>query len=221
MTVSQSKELVMTRITKKPEERRNEILNTAQRLFIENGYLETSVSEIVKEIGVAQGTFYYYFKTKEEVINAIIDRYIDEIINDFELCLAHKDWDFLRKMENLASAEIKINLRTLNYLHRIKSVDIEIRILSIMVKKIVPYYRTLIEEGIKSGSCNTDYPHETAELIIAASHILFDPGLFHRTREEFDRLVACWIDSLEKSLSMGKGSFHPLMNVMSGAYKRL
>ncbi len=221
MTASQIKESVMKRVTKKTEERRNEILNTAQRLFIEKGYIETSVSEIVKEIGVAQGTFYYYFKTKEEVIDAIIDSYIDEIINEFELCLTHKDWDFIKKMENLAMAEVRTNLRTLNYLHRIKSVDIEIRILSVMIKKIVPYYRTVIEEGIKSGICKTEYPNETAESIIVASHILFDPGLFHRTRDEFNRLLACWIDSLEKSLSMGKGGFHSLMNVMSGVYKRL
>ncbi|GIO30333.1 MULTISPECIES: TetR/AcrR family transcriptional regulator [Paenibacillus] len=55
----------MPRITKNPKERRNEILNAAMELFNTKGFEQTSVSDIVKKIGVAQGTFYYYFQSKE------------------------------------------------------------------------------------------------------------------------------------------------------------
>lgn len=53
-------------------ERRNDILNVAARLFIEKGYNETSISDIAKECGLAHGTFYYYFKTKDEVFNEVV-----------------------------------------------------------------------------------------------------------------------------------------------------
>ena len=67
----------MTKIS--TDERRTQILDTAAKLFIEKGYYETSVSNIVKECGVAQGTFYYYFKTKEEIFDEAV-RYIPTIL---------------------------------------------------------------------------------------------------------------------------------------------
>jgi hypothetical protein len=47
----------MTRIVKAPDERRSELIATAQQLFYTKGYERTSVSDIVKAVGVAQGTF--------------------------------------------------------------------------------------------------------------------------------------------------------------------
>ena len=53
------------RISKEPEARKQEILETAMKLFAEKGYEKTSISDIVKEIGVAQGLCYRYFPSKD------------------------------------------------------------------------------------------------------------------------------------------------------------
>ena len=66
------------RIIKEYEERRKEILETAERLFLTKGYTKTTVNDILKEIGIAKGTFYHYFKSKEEVMDEIIMRIIKE-----------------------------------------------------------------------------------------------------------------------------------------------
>lgn len=63
------------RVTKDSEERRNELIEAAERLFSEKGIANTAVSAIVKEVNVAQGLFYYYFKSKDDVIEAISDKY--------------------------------------------------------------------------------------------------------------------------------------------------
>ena len=65
----------MARIVKEPEIRHEELIDISEKLFLKNGYEQTAVSEIVKEANVAQGTFYYYFKSKDDVLNAIIERY--------------------------------------------------------------------------------------------------------------------------------------------------
>ena len=57
----------MTRIVKAPDVRRSELIACAQRLFYSMGYENTSVSDIVNEVGVAKGTFYYYFKSKQAI----------------------------------------------------------------------------------------------------------------------------------------------------------
>ena len=63
------------------EERRNEFVEAAEKLFRENGIVDTTISSIVKEMDVAKGLFYYYFKSKDDVIDAISDKY-NEIFNE-------------------------------------------------------------------------------------------------------------------------------------------
>ena len=64
----------MPRVTKKPEERRQELLDIAEHLFRERGFENVQVSDIVSSVGVAQGTFYYYFPSKDDVMLAILER---------------------------------------------------------------------------------------------------------------------------------------------------
>lgn len=68
------------------EQRREEFINAAEKLFKENGVVETTVNAIVKELDVAKGLFYYYFKSKDDVIEAISKKYNDSFkknINTF------------------------------------------------------------------------------------------------------------------------------------------
>ncbi len=67
----------MSRVTKDPEERREEIVKTARKLFVTKGYNETTVSDIVKAIGAAQGHF-ILFQFKRTDYDAIVDGYITE-----------------------------------------------------------------------------------------------------------------------------------------------
>ena len=68
-----------TRIVKQPDERKSEIIKTAGRLFLQKGVHNTKISEIVETIGVAKGLFYYYFKSKDDVISAVIEHFISEL----------------------------------------------------------------------------------------------------------------------------------------------
>lgn len=71
------------RITKELEERRQEILDTAMRLFYEKGYEKTSIADIAKAIGVAQGLCYRYFPSKEALFDCAIDQYAEELANRY------------------------------------------------------------------------------------------------------------------------------------------
>ena len=62
------------RVVKEHDERKNEIIDTAERLFAIKGYEQCSVNDILTEIGIAKGTFYHYFKSKEEVLDAVIGK---------------------------------------------------------------------------------------------------------------------------------------------------
>lgn len=63
------------RISKEPAERKQEIIGTAMRLFYEKGYEKTSISDIAKEMNVAQGLFYRYFPSKEVLFDTAVEQY--------------------------------------------------------------------------------------------------------------------------------------------------
>ena len=66
---------------KDSDERRNEFVDAAEKLFQENGIVDTTINAIVKEMNVAKGLFYYYFKSKDDVIDAVSEKY-KEVFND-------------------------------------------------------------------------------------------------------------------------------------------
>ena len=71
------------RITKEPEERKQEIFDAALKLFGEKGYEKTTIADIAKAIGVAQGLCYRYFPSKEVLFDSAIDQYADILVAQF------------------------------------------------------------------------------------------------------------------------------------------
>lgn len=61
------------RVVKKPEERRAEMVTAASKLFAQQGFVKTTVSEIVSAVDVAKGLFYYYFTTKDDMVKAVVE----------------------------------------------------------------------------------------------------------------------------------------------------
>lgn len=100
------------RITKEPEERKQEILNTAMRLFYEKGYEKTSIADIAKTIGVAQGLCYRYFSSKEALFDSAVEQYADELISRFSVPSSH---DKMTLKELIETMPIMIETENSNY----------------------------------------------------------------------------------------------------------
>ena len=67
------------RIVMEADVRKNEILDAAGILFSEKGYDNTSVTDIMNAVGIAKGTLYHHFKSKEDIMDALIKRQTDAI----------------------------------------------------------------------------------------------------------------------------------------------
>lgn len=74
--------------TKPPEVRREELMDAAQRLFLEKGFFATSVAEIVNAADVAKGTFYLYFQTKDDALGALQTRFVERFCQKTDAAVA-------------------------------------------------------------------------------------------------------------------------------------
>ena len=156
-------------MAKTKEERRNEIIETAGKLFDEKGYEQTQVQDIVNEIGVAKGLFYYYFKSKDEVMEELADRYADAIIDAVNK-LIDKDISTFDKINRIFqifidSAEKKfgIFMGILN----VKNGITHERIFFNVGKKMVPLVTELILSGNDNGECNCSDPKFITEFLVS------------------------------------------------------
>ena len=156
-------------MAKTKEERRNEIIETAGKLFEEKGYEQTQVQDIVNEIGVAKGLFYYYFKSKDEVMEELADRYADAIIDDVNK-LIDKDISTFDKINRIFqifidSAEKKsgIFMGILN----VKNGITHERIFFNVGEKMVPLVTELILSENDNGECNCSDPKFITEFLVS------------------------------------------------------
>ena len=156
-------------MAKTKEERRNEIIETAGKLFEKKGYEQTQVQDIVNEIGVAKGLFYYYFKSKDEVMEELADRYADAIIDAVNK-LIDKDISTFDKINRIFqifidSAEKKSGI-FMGILYVKNGITHE-RIFFNVGKKMVPLVTELILSGNDNGECNCSDPKFITEFLVS------------------------------------------------------
>ena len=93
------------RVVKKPEERRAEMVCAAARLFAQQGFVHTSVAEIVSAVDVAKGLFYYYFTTKDDMVKAVVEGYCS-YLGAYAESIAAGEGTALEKFERFLQPEL-------------------------------------------------------------------------------------------------------------------
>ena len=92
------------RIVKAPEERRQEILDAAMKLFSEKGYEETSMADIAREVGVVQGLCYRYFDSKQKLFQEAMERYVEECCAAFLPVIHDRSRTIRERLGRMAAA---------------------------------------------------------------------------------------------------------------------
>lgn len=172
------------RISKAPEVRRQDLIEKAEYLFAKSGYENTTVSDIVKATGVAQGTFYYYFKSKQDIVNAIIFQHIDKFEVDVE-----RAWNQNKKIS--ASEKLKLmleeaftstNLKTLGimkYMHNEKNVLLHEIFRKELARRVCPRLHLIIILGLEEKVFRVTYIDETVNMIFHMISNLFEEFLIN------------------------------------------
>ena len=184
---------------KKGEKRKQELLQIAYRLFISRGYERTSVDEIIEEAGIAKGTYYYYFESKEAMLEEVIDMMI-RAQEDRAAKILEGDIAVPRKVMGILSCfrlsgeeqaiGEALNTPENTLMHEMTNRKI--------IDAITPIMSAAVEEGVTDGVFSCDHIPERVRIIMIVSNRLFDDIAF--TEDD----IEVFIDMIEKMLGAKK-----------------
>lgn len=188
----------MMRITKAPEERRQEILNTAMRLFYEQGYEKTSISDISKAMHVAQGLCYRYFPSKEALYDEAMDQYAEALAQRMTAGV-EENGSSLKAMilQSMTGFEVENDgSYAYKFCHGPEKEKIHAQLSLAVCAKMVPVIKRQLDLAVKRGELVIDDTETAASFAVFGQlGILLDPAL---TNEEKETRIRAFLLKLMK-----------------------
>ncbi len=215
----------MARVIKAYEERKSEMVAAAWSLFSENGYDQTTVNAIIDKLGGSKGTYYHYFTSKEDILNAVVESMtrkgleaVQPVFDDETLRAIDKLNRFIKAARAWRLANIDAIKEIVRVLYRDENIIIRHKLHRYSVALIVPLLTKLIEQGVEEGVFDNAYPPECAELLLHLGNTIGETNarLFLELEsrpdnlEQIKRYIDSYCDMLERVLGAPRGSIDPV-----------
>lgn len=177
---------------KHPEVTRGRILGAARKLFLENGWEKTTIQDIVDELGdVTRGAFYHHFKSKEDIIDAVIaELFYSE--SQFDLGESGGRLNGLQKLRYYFVSTLG-NQDQLAFIKAAPSLLQSPVFIGKQARDCVetaaPYICQWIEEGNRDGSLQVAQPRQAAETFLLLGKLWLSPAIFLVEKQEYNKKI--------------------------------
>lgn len=204
---------------KEAEERKNEILDVADDLFGKKGFDGTSTNDILQRVGIARGTLYHHFKSKEEIMDALIERYSDRLLGTAQKVGVDKT---IPLVDRIIRVVMSMNLsgssseEIMEHIHKPQNALMHQKIQKMIVNGLTPILTEIICEGIEQGVFSTPYPYECMEMVVTYANTIFDDDMVEMTNEQRFTRIQAFIFNVERLLDVERGSFMSVMQMFGG-----
>lgn len=210
------------RIVKDFDDRRKEFLQLTKELFFSVGYEKMTIQMLTGRAGVAKGTFYHYFKSKEDLLSQWVMNeseqvmaVIEKIVNDEKLDAVQKLNAIFEKGGAWKAGQLDLFVPLIKAMYN----DVNIRLRAEMTKQLTQLaagmYGKVITEGVEQGMFSTPYPEEIAGVVIRMSQ-LFSEDLSRMILDHYDgkdvsfddakKHLCIWQDTFERLIGAQKDS---------------
>lgn len=203
------------RIVKEHDERKNEIIDTAAALFIDKGYDQCSVNDILNSIGIAKGTFYHYFKSKEDVLDAAVNKMSVQIFTHVQEIAAKKEIPPLdRIIQVLLATRVTDHTEKalIEEMHKMQNALLHQKTLVSIITMLTPVFTEIVEEGNTSGIFQCKYPQESIQILLSATLTLLDDGIFQLDQVQTTKVFEAIVYAMEKMFGVKDGVFFERMS---------
>jgi len=214
---------MMARILKNYHERKDEFLDTAQQLFFTQGYDQTSVDAIIRKIGLSKGTFYYYFKSKEDLLDQLTCKMGEKILEEVKKIADRKDLDAIDKLNEAyaVTGSVKLeNIELLKVLIKVlyndRNLFFRYKIFLKFTELITPEFTKIIRQGVNEKLFNTPYPEEAARLIFEIANtfsgqiptLIIDLDENPENLKKVEREFKVYENAIERIIGAKEGTFN-------------
>lgn len=197
-------------------------MNAALDFFYLNGYENTSVNSIIKKVGVSKGAFYYYFESKEDLLEKLAQKQAEEVIETVKQITENKNLNALEKLNRVfieatsyktVRTDKRMKLFQIIRHHR-DNLKLQHKVINDLAKMISPYLLKIFKQGVKERTFNNPYPEELSEFYVRLSGAYRDMviNLFlglHKKPENMEILkkkLFFYDDLIERILGAKEGS---------------
>lgn len=194
-------------------DKRELIFEAMEELMSEVPYKEISVDSIAKKAGIGKGSIYYYFKSKDEILYAVIERSYRRAVHDFfESIHLRPETSVMEKIKLLFMSVIKRDFNgneknLIITLHLHEDTTLHQKMKCVAIQEISPVLTELLKEGVSEGVISTESPKESAEIIVAVLTFFFDESVFLEDLKSMHNKLKILSEVLETCLKAEKGSF--------------
>ena len=191
--------------------KKEQILDVSLSLFLEKGYDNTSISDILSNLNIARGTLYYHFESKEAIMDEIIERSIKSVIEEAKGIVFRQGMTVQEKMFTLFSSTSMRRLSgrelMIDYLNQPQNALLHEKINRSFIQKIVPILGDIIKEGVEEGTFINAYPYESAELILVMIIGFMDVYYEKMDENDIKHRTESLLYNMERILGVKEGSF--------------
>lgn len=200
------------------------ILNTMEELMRKKAAEFISVDEIARCAGISKGSIYYYFSSKNDILDAVIERAYSSVLEEGKALAASSDVDVFRKMEIIyracldASGELKRQEALGNYHERAQSAFLHQKFSQILIAKLSPILTDILRQGISEGRIRCTNPTESAYIVLLVLTGILDNQLLPMDEEGRKRALSAFSAMQEQSLGLLPGTLNFLAGGKSSAH---
>lgn len=213
----------MARIVKAEEYalKRNEILDRARRLVYTKGYEQMTIQDILNDLQISKGAFYHYFGSKQEVLEALIERLQEErdqllfpVVQDPHLPALEKLQRVFATLAHWKTAQKTFLLALWRVLYADDNARFRQKWRAAALERISPLLATIIRQGIQEGALTASYPEQSGTVVLALvldlsetlGVLLLSSELDHNAQSRIENTVAAYTEALERVLGVTTAS---------------
>lgn len=196
---------------KKGERRKQELLKIAYKMFLTKGYENTSVDDIIEAAGIAKGTYYYYFESKEQTLEEVIDMMLDAMVEKAEMVQA-QDIPVQQKLIGVMmcfrpdESEATIG----EALHNKENIVMHEKTNRKLIERAVPILVKVAKQAVDEGIAACDDLEERVKMILILSSALFDDNMGGQPD------IEVFVDVIERILYAKPGTFDFIRKLVEG-----
>lgn len=171
------------RVIKPADTRKRELVDAARQLFIEQGYDQTTMSNIAERANVAQGTFYIYFSSKQDVLMAIMRDMLAALEEIIRALAERTDMSApaaLRQALNDCFALVGKEARLVEAIYLQANYSLPAQLLEQSAPTLLPLITSIIERGVREGSLKVTHPRVAADFLWTVGYRLFEMKAQHQ-----------------------------------------